>query len=132
MMCVIVVLFYLEVAQRKGFDGVRTGHIGHVIYQGSSAGQFHNNAPLIIRNGGIFPALRLFLTCTELRNITLDLFFALQNLSAARYLPSSESRGILRGNLLQFGSLAISDDFDVNSAVPLLEQVIKRTTDNDI
>jgi hypothetical protein len=22
---------------------VRTGHIGHVIYQGSSAGQFHNN-----------------------------------------------------------------------------------------
>jgi hypothetical protein len=41
MMCVMVV-FYLEVAQRKGFDGVRTGHIGHVIYQGSSAGQFHN------------------------------------------------------------------------------------------
>jgi hypothetical protein len=23
---------------------VRTGHIGHVIYQGSSAGQFHNNS----------------------------------------------------------------------------------------
>jgi hypothetical protein len=31
--------------QRKGFDGVRTGHIGHVIYQGSSAGQFHNKVP---------------------------------------------------------------------------------------
>jgi hypothetical protein len=29
--------------QQKGFDGVRTGHIGHVIYQGSSAGQFHNS-----------------------------------------------------------------------------------------
>jgi hypothetical protein len=33
--------------QRKGFDGVRTGHIGHVIYQGSSAGQFHNRRRII-------------------------------------------------------------------------------------
>jgi hypothetical protein len=36
-------IFYLEIVQRKGFDGVRTGHIGYVIYQGSSAGRFHNN-----------------------------------------------------------------------------------------
>jgi hypothetical protein len=26
---------------------VRTGHIGHVIYQGSSAGQFHNSNDLL-------------------------------------------------------------------------------------
>jgi hypothetical protein len=33
--------------QRKGFDDVRTGHIGHVIYQGSFAGQFHNRKRII-------------------------------------------------------------------------------------
>jgi hypothetical protein len=74
----------------------------------------------------------LFLTCTGLKNLALDLFFALQSLSAARYLPSSNDRGILRGDLLRFGSLAVSEDFDVNSVVPLLEQVIKRATDEDI
>jgi hypothetical protein len=31
---------------------VRTGHIGHVIYQGSSAGQFHNkNGRFVIVRG---------------------------------------------------------------------------------
>jgi len=67
-----------------------------------------------------------------LRNIALNLFLALQNLSAARYLPSSNRRGILRGDLLRFGSLAISDEFDVNSVIPLLEKIIKRATDDDI
>jgi hypothetical protein len=50
-MCVIVV-FYLEVAQRKGFDDIRTDHIDHIIYQSSSARQFHNNYSDFLKNIG--------------------------------------------------------------------------------
>jgi hypothetical protein len=61
-----------------------------------------------------------------------NLFLALQNLSAAQYLPSPNSREILLSDLLRFSTLFISDDINVNSAVPLLEQVIKRAADEDI
>jgi hypothetical protein len=78
------------------------------------------------------PAAMLFLTCIGLKNLALDLFLTLQNLSAARYLPSSNGRGIRRGDLLRFGSLVLSNHFDVNPVVSLIEQVIKRAADEDI
>jgi hypothetical protein len=62
----------------------------------------------------------------------LNLFLALQNLSAAQYLPSPNSREILLSDLLRFSTLLISNDINVDSAVPLLEQVIKCAADEDI
>lgn len=62
----------------------------------------------------------------------LILFLALQNLSAAQYLPSPNSREILLSDLLRFSTLLISDDININSAVPLLEQIIKCAADEDI
>jgi hypothetical protein len=67
-----------------------------------------------------------------LKNLALDLFLALQNLSAARYLPSSSSRGTFRGDLLRFGSLVVEDDVDVNSVIPLIERVIEHAANKDI
>jgi hypothetical protein len=50
----------------------------------------------------------------------------------AQDLPSPNSREIILGDLSRFVTLAVSDDFDVNPVVPLLEQVIKRAADEDI
>lgn len=72
------------------------------------------------------------LTCTGLKNLALDLFIALQNLSVARYLPSSSGRGILLGDLSKFVSLLSSDDVDVKSVIPLHEKVIVHAADEDI
>jgi len=62
----------------------------------------------------------------------LNLFLALQNLSAAQHLSSPNNREFLLSNLLRFNTLLISDDIDVNTVVPLLQQVIKRAPDKDI
>jgi hypothetical protein len=62
----------------------------------------------------------------------LNLFLALQNLSAAQYLSSPTSREILLSDLLRFNTLLISDDIDVNTVVPLLQQVIRCAADEDI
>jgi hypothetical protein len=67
-----------------------------------------------------------------LRNLAIDLFHALQNLPAARHLPSSSGRGILRVDLLRFIPLAASDDFDVRSVIPLLNAVGKNEPDEEI
>ena len=74
----------------------------------------------------------LFLTCTGLKNLALDLFIALQNLSVARYLPSSSGRGILLGDLSRFVSLLSSDDVDVYCVIPLIKRVIERASDEDV
>ena len=73
-----------------------------------------------------------FLTRIDLRTLVLNLFLALQNLSAALYLPSLIGHKILRGDLLQFSTLLISDKVDVDSVLPLLEQVIQYAADDDI
>ena len=78
------------------------------------------------------PAASLFLTYTSLKNLALDLFLALQNLSVTRYLSSSSGRGIIRGNLLRFGSLVISDDFAVKSIIPLIHTVVENEFDEKI
>ncbi|KAI9775541.1 MAG: hypothetical protein M1816_005896 [Peltula sp. TS41687] len=58
----------------------------------------------------------------------LDLFLALQNLSAARYLSSPNGQGVLLRGL----ALLISDAVDVDSVAPLVEKVIRRAADEDI
>jgi hypothetical protein len=79
-----------------------------------------------------YPAAVLLLTHIDLPNRVLNLFLALQNLSGAQYLPSPNSREILLSDLLRFSTLLISDDINVNSAIPLLEQVIKCAANEDI
>jgi hypothetical protein len=71
-------------------------------------------------------------TRIDLRNRVLNLFLALQNLSAAQYLPSPTSREILLCDLLRFSTLLISDDINVNTVVPLFQQVIRYAADEDI
>jgi hypothetical protein len=58
-------IFYLEVVQRKGFDDVRTGHTGHVIYQGSSAGQFHNTYYILIIEDIVRSELQVTISLTK-------------------------------------------------------------------
>ena len=66
------------------------------------------------------------------KNLVLDLILALQNLPAARLLPSPNGRGILRGDLLRFISLVVSNDFDTKSVTPLLNKIIDKAPDADI
>jgi len=77
-------------------------------------------------------AMALFLTYIGLKNLVLDLILALQTLPTARLLPSPNNRGTLFGDLSRFNAVVDSDDFDIKSVVPLLEQVIKRAPDKDI
>jgi hypothetical protein len=62
----------------------------------------------------------------------LDLILALQTLPTARLLPSPNNRRTLFGDLSRFNAVDDSDNFDIKSVVPLLEQVIKRAADEDI
>jgi hypothetical protein len=73
-----------------------------------------------------------FLTHIDLRNLSLDLFLALQSLSAARRLPSPNGHEILLSDLLRLSTLLISDDVAVKSVIPLHEKVIDRAADKDI
>jgi hypothetical protein len=77
-------------------------------------------------------AMAFFLTYIGLKNLVLDLILALQTLPTARLLPSPNNRGTLVGDLSRFNAAVDSDDFDIKSVVPLLEQVIKRAPDKDI
>jgi hypothetical protein len=67
-----------------------------------------------------------------LKNLAVDLFHVLQNLPAARHLPSSSDREILRVDLLRYLFLAVSDDFDVRLITPLLNAVGKNESDEEI
>jgi hypothetical protein len=72
------------------------------------------------------------LTRIDLQSRVLNLFLALQNLSAAQYLPSPTNHKILLEDLLHFSTLLISGRIDVHSVLPLLEQVIRCAADEDI
>jgi hypothetical protein len=66
------------------------------------------------------------ITCKGLKNLAFELFLALQILRVSRYLPSSDRRGTLLRDLARLiRSVDDTDDFDVKSVVPLLEQVVK-------
>ncbi|KAI9777129.1 MAG: hypothetical protein M1839_009085 [Geoglossum umbratile] len=68
----------------------------------------------------------------DLKNLVLDLVLALQNLPAARLLPSPNGRGILLGDLSRFISLVVSNDLDIKSVIPLLNKVVDKAPDADI
>src|ERR1700735_2315551 len=73
------------------------------------------------------------LTDIGLKNLLVDLNYALQNLPAARVLPSISGRGTLRtDDLLLFGSLVRSDDFDVERFLPLLNAILRTEPDEFI
>ena len=74
----------------------------------------------------------VFLMHIDLRNVSLDLFLALQSLSAARRLPSPNGHENLLSDLLRFSSLLNSDDVAVKSVIPLHEKVIVHAADEDI
>jgi hypothetical protein len=67
-----------------------------------------------------------------LKNLVLDLVLALQNLPAARLLPSPNGRGILLGDLSRFISLVVSNELDIKSVIPLLNKVVDKAPDADI
>jgi Fungal protein kinase len=69
------------------------------------------------------------LMCTDLKNPTLDLILALQNLPASRLLPSSTGRGTLFGDLSRFSSMIDSEQFNVERVIPLLKGVINNKSD---
>ncbi|KAI9765136.1 MAG: hypothetical protein M1839_005614, partial [Geoglossum umbratile] len=78
------------------------------------------------------PDAKIFLTYTGLKNLVLDLIWALQSLLVARLLPSPNGRGTLRTDLLRFTPVVDSGDFDIGSVVPLLNKVIDKAPDADI
>jgi hypothetical protein len=67
-----------------------------------------------------------------LKNLVLDLVLALQNLPAARLLPSPNGRGILLGDLSRFISLVVPNNFDIKSVIPLLNKVVDKAPDAEI
>lgn len=69
------------------------------------------------------------LTYIGAKNLVLDLVLALQNLPAARLLPSPNGRGSLRSDLLRLAPLVDSDDFDLISVTALLKEVVSNARD---
>jgi len=59
---------------------------------------------------------------TVVKNLVLDLILALQSQPAARVLPSRNSRGTLLGDLPAYVTLIDSNNFDINSAIPLVKK----------
>ena len=59
----------------------------------------------------------------------IDLIVALQNLPAARLLPSPNGRGSLVSDLGRYISLVDSDNFDVTSVTSLLKNVVQNVPD---
>jgi hypothetical protein len=66
------------------------------------------------------------------KSLVLDLILALQSQPAARVLPSRNSRGTLLGDLSAYVTLVDSNNFDIKSAIPLVELVINNAPDVEI
>src|SRR3982074_3420495 len=83
------------------------------------------------RSNHLDPATQgqLLLTYIGAKNLVLDLVLALQNLPAARLLPSPNGRGSLRSDLLRLAPLVDSDDFDLISVTALLKEVVSNARD---
>ncbi|KAJ5559163.1 hypothetical protein N7461_003135 [Penicillium sp. DV-2018c] len=69
---------------------------------------------------------------TDIQNLTLDLLFALRNLSTTRILPSKTSHGTLQNDLRRLVSAVASETFDSSSVWPLLTAILARKSDSDI
>jgi hypothetical protein len=79
----------------------------------------------IYSSGGIYgdPGLKIAL---------IDLIIALQNLPTALKLPPSTGRGTLRHDLQRLELSVQTDDFDLESLVPLLHAVLHDEPDETI
>ncbi|KAF7867283.1 hypothetical protein EAF04_005366 [Stromatinia cepivora] len=66
------------------------------------------------------------------QNLVLELIIALQNQPNLRTLPSQNGRANLLGDLMTLGSRVISKDFDIKSAIPLVELVVNNAPDIEI
>ncbi|KFY03989.1 hypothetical protein V490_00032, partial [Pseudogymnoascus sp. VKM F-3557] len=66
------------------------------------------------------------------KNLVLDLILALQNHRNVRTLPSQNGRANLLEDLFTLGSSVYSNDFDIRSAIPLVERVVNNAPDEEI
>src|SRR5437016_14281344 len=68
----------------------------------------------------------------DVKNLALDLVYALQGLQVARRLPSPSSRQNLMLDLSHYMSVVSSRNFEVRSIFPLLMKVVNNAPDADI
>ncbi|KIW36525.1 uncharacterized protein PV06_11236 [Exophiala oligosperma] len=68
----------------------------------------------------------------NIKNLALDLVSALQNLPASRKLSSNTGRGSFSGDLSRFYAQIDSEQFDANSIIPLLRDVINGAPDKTL
>ncbi|KAJ6168196.1 hypothetical protein N7497_001039 [Penicillium chrysogenum] len=68
----------------------------------------------------------------DIQNSTLDLLFALRNLSTTRLLPSKTSHGTLQNDLRKLISAAASEAFDSSRVRPLLTANLAHKPDREI
>ncbi|MCJ1360537.1 MAG: hypothetical protein MMC33_010545, partial [Icmadophila ericetorum] len=69
---------------------------------------------------------------TVTKNLVLDLLLALQSQPAARILPSRNGHGTLLGDLSGYVTLVDSNNFDIKSAIPLVERAVNNASDVEI
>jgi hypothetical protein len=72
------------------------------------------------------------LTCLDLKTLIFGLVLKLQGLPASRLLFSRCGRGTLRHDLVHLATSVGSSDFDIERAIPLLRDVIKKEPDHII
>jgi hypothetical protein len=63
------------------------------------------------------------------KNLVLDLILVLQTHDTTRSLPSRKGSANLLEDLFSLGSTVFSDNFDINSTIPLLELVVNNASD---
>lgn len=74
-------------------------------------------------------ALQIMLMYVVVKNLVLDLILVLQTHDTTRSLPSRKGSANLLEDLFSLGSTVFSDNFDINSTIPLLELVVNNASD---
>ncbi|KAL5398113.1 hypothetical protein PMIN03_012810 [Paraphaeosphaeria minitans] len=67
-----------------------------------------------------------------LKDVLTELVIALQNLPPALKLPASKGRGTLRHDLQRLELLVHTDDFNLESLIPLLDAILGSASDQTI
>jgi Fungal protein kinase len=78
------------------------------------------------------PGARFFLTYIDFKDLVNNLIWVLHNLPVVRSLHSPNGRDTLKLRLLQLPPQVESDEFDIRSAIPLLNKVRNKASDADI
>ncbi|KFX97425.1 hypothetical protein O988_04871 [Pseudogymnoascus sp. VKM F-3808] len=92
----------------------------------------HQKQPSIAVPSSAVQAVFSTAVTTVAKNLVLDLILALQSQPAAHVLLSRKSRSTLLGDLSAYVTLIDSNNFDIKSAIPLVEQVINNAPDLEI